>query len=262
MIPARLAIHECRMQFPQHRAPPRNHIVGIATLTHTIENSPNRIARKTTPSALATCPPPRARGPAHSRVDPLIRTWARSFARGSDGMRVGSTPRAGVRWYARQRRPGAYLGVEVRIAGLTRMFSGSCASDTPGQAPLRPQRRPPRPRHPIVGVCYRGGLHCGRRRPEARPHRQQAWGVALHGDPCVSCLPVTSPPNGGNCTIRGATRRRHADRTLLMLQNPHHYPGIMLPHWLRTTRRGATPPRGATSPTVNCGDLRYTGTRA
>ena len=47
MIPARLAIHECRMQFPQHRAPPRNHTVGIATLTHTIENSPNRIARKT-----------------------------------------------------------------------------------------------------------------------------------------------------------------------------------------------------------------------
>mgnify|MGYP000869102063 CR=1 FL=1 len=51
MIPARLAIHECRMQFPQHRAPPRNHTVGIATLTHTIENSPNRIACKTTPSA-------------------------------------------------------------------------------------------------------------------------------------------------------------------------------------------------------------------
>ena len=49
--PARLAIHECRMQFPQHRAPPRNHTVGIATLTHTIENSPNRIACKTTPSA-------------------------------------------------------------------------------------------------------------------------------------------------------------------------------------------------------------------
>ena len=51
MTPARRAIHECRMQFPQHRAPPRNHTVGIATLTHTIENSPNRIACKTTPSA-------------------------------------------------------------------------------------------------------------------------------------------------------------------------------------------------------------------
>jgi len=30
-----------------------------------------------------------------------------------------------------------------------------------------------------------------------------------------------APPNGGNCTIRGATRRRHADRMLLMVQNPH-----------------------------------------
>ena len=29
------------------------------------------------------------------------------------------------------------------------------------------------------------------------------------------------PPNGGNCTIRGTTRRRHADSQLLMLQNPH-----------------------------------------
>ena len=104
------------------------------------------------------------------------------------------------------------------------MLSGSRASDTPGQAPLRPQRRPPRPRHPIVGVCYRAGLRLGRRRPEARPHRHQTGGVALHEDPCMSCLPMTSPPNGGNCTIRGATRRRHADRTLLMLQNPHHYP--------------------------------------
>ena len=36
---------------------------------------------------------------------------------------------------------------------------------------------------------------------------------------------ATSPPaNGGNCTIRGATRRRHAVARLLMLQNPHHDP--------------------------------------
>ena len=33
---------------------------------------------------------------------------------------------------------------------------------------------------------------------------------------------ATSPPaNGGNCTNRGATRRRHAEGRLLMLQNPH-----------------------------------------
>lgn len=65
MIPARLAIHECRMQFPQHRAAPRNHIVGIATLTHTIENSPNRIARKTTPSARTS-----------TYVGPMACAWA------------------------------------------------------------------------------------------------------------------------------------------------------------------------------------------
>ena len=34
----------------------------------------------------------------------------------------------------------------------------------------------------------------------------------------------TSPqPNGGNCIIRGVTRRRHADSQLLMLQNPQHW---------------------------------------
>ena len=32
---------------------------------------------------------------------------------------------------------------------------------------------------------------------------------------------LTLPPNGGNGVIRGATRRRHADSQLLMLQNPH-----------------------------------------
>ena len=151
------------------------------------------------------------------------RAWVRSFARGFDTSHVDPLIRTWARWHARGRRSGAYLGVCVRVAGLTRMFSGSCASDTPGQAPLRPQRRPPRPRHPVVGVCYRGGLRRGRR-PEARPHRQQAWGIALHVDPCVSCLPMTAPPSGGNCIIRGATRRRHAEGRLLMLQNPHHYP--------------------------------------
>ena len=31
---------------------------------------------------------------------------------------------------------------------------------------------------------------------------------------------TSQPQNGGNCIIRGATRRRHADNQLLMLQNP------------------------------------------
>ncbi|ERH22004.1 hypothetical protein HMPREF1980_02269 [Actinomyces sp. oral taxon 172 str. F0311] len=45
---------------------------------------------------------------------------------------------------------------------------------------------------------------------------------------------VTSPPpNGGNCSIRGATRRRHAEARLLMVQNPHHYPWCPAPQLLQ-----------------------------
>ena len=39
----------------------------------------------------------------------------------------------------------------------------------------------------------------------------------------VSCSPATL--HGGNCSIRAATRRRHAGRVLLMLQNPPFGPG-------------------------------------
>ena len=35
------------------------------------------------------------------------------------------------------------------------------------------------------------------------------------------CTPRARPPRRGNCTIRAATRRRHAERKLLMVQNPH-----------------------------------------
>ena len=190
-----------------------------------------------------------------AHVGPMVCAWVRHLARGPSNPHVGPLIRAWARWHARGRRSGAYLGVCVRVAGLTRMFSGSCASDTPGQAPLRPQRRPSRPRHPVVGVCYRGGLRLGRRRLEPRPHRLQAWGIALYGDPCVTCLPVTSPPSGGNCTIRGATRRRHAEGRLLMLQNPPITPGVMLPHWCRTARR-APINTGGESPAMTRDDGR------
>ena len=106
-----------------------------------------------------------ARGPDTSHAGPTLRAWARHFERGPDTWRVGPILGAWTRWYARGRRPGAYLGVDVRVTGLTRMFSGSRASDTPGQAPLCSQRRRSRPRHPVVGVCDRGGLHCGRHIP-------------------------------------------------------------------------------------------------
>ena len=37
-------------------------------------------------------------------------------------------------------------------------------------------------------------------------------------------------PTGGICTIRGATRRRHAEGRLLMLQTPTITPGVIFPH--------------------------------
>ena len=103
MTPSRRAFHECRMQFPRHCVAPRSHIVGIATFSDTVENSLNRIACETAPSArellafLASRVGPfiragvrhLARGPAIAGAGPLIRTGVRHFARGSDGMRVG-----------------------------------------------------------------------------------------------------------------------------------------------------------------------------
>ena len=57
---------------------------------------------------------------------------------------------------------------------------------------------------------------------------------------------VTSPPpNGGNCTIRGATRRRHADRRLLMVQNPHHYPWCHAPSLVSSSLTSEWLPGGA-----------------
>ena len=42
----------------------------------------------------------------------------------------------------------------------------------------------------------------------------------------LSLAHVEGAAKRGNCTIRGATRRRHAGRMLLMLQNPHRQPDM------------------------------------
>ena len=188
MTPARRAIPRMSHAIPPHCVAPRNHIVGIATFADAVESSPNRIACETAPSALAACVPRRARGPDTSHVGPTLRTWARHFARGPDTSHVGPTLRTWARHFARGpdtsrvgpmvcawvrhfvrgsdgmrgRRSGAYLGVGVRVMGLTRIVGDSRASGAPGQAPLCSQRRSPCPRHAIVGVCGRGGLYCGR----------------------------------------------------------------------------------------------------
>ena len=57
---------------------------------------------------------------------------------------------------------------------------------------------------------------------------------------------ATSPPaNGGNCTNRATTRRRHAEARLLMLQNPHHYPWRHAPSLASRSLTGAGQPGGA-----------------
>ena len=133
-------------------------------------------------------------------------------------------------------------------------------------APRHPEPRPhhpePRPhRHQTGGVCtIRGATrrrHAGRMLLMVQnPHRQRCdalrKGQRARASPGAACFPTTPPPNGGNCSIRGATRRRHAVARLLMVQNPHHYPwchapslascsltGVTLSHWCGAARRGA-----------------------
>ena len=141
--------------------------------------------------------------------------------------------------------------VYVRYSRLAHALAGSRASGTPCPRQFCPQRRPPRPRHPIVGVCRRGGLHCGR---HTTPNRDL---TAPNRD-------LTAAKRGGNCIIRATTRRRHADRMLLMVQNPHHYPWchaptlvscsltvVTLSHWCGAARRDTDKRRkGVTDRTV------------
>ena len=225
MTPARRVIHECRMQFPRHRVAPRIHIVGIATFADAVESSFNRIACETA-SRMCAC----------THVGPMARAWDQHLARGPDTWRVDPVVCAWVRWYACGRRPGAYLGVDVRVTGLTRMFSGSRASGTPGQAPLGPQRRAPCPRHAIVSVCYRSGLHCGRhttpRRDLTALNRDltalNRGLTALNRDLTALNRDLTAPRRGltgskrGNCASRGRMRDLLADDCAVKWGELHH----------------------------------------
>ena len=136
---------------------------------------------------------PRARGPADVRLSPTPRTWARHHVRGPADSRVGSAAHAHVE------------RVTCVLRGLPRIFSGSRASSTRGQAPSCPHRRPPHPRHRVVDVCRRGGLHFGRNtalnRDLTAPNRDL---TALNRD-------ITAP-NGGDlrcerCTVELGPRR-------------------------------------------------------
>ena len=239
MTPARRAFRECRMQFPRHCVSLCIHIVGIATFADMIESSLNRIACETA-SRMCACthmgPMARtrarhfARGPDTSSVGPTLRAWARHFARGPGGMRVGPMVCA---WAAPPRR----ISRGWRACyGLTRMFSGSRASDTPGQVSLGPSRRPPCPGHPIVSVCYRSGLYCGRhaalRRDLTAPRRGHTALnrdlTALNRDLTAPNRDLTAPRRGltgskrGNCASRGRMRDLLADDCAIKWGELHH----------------------------------------
>ena len=103
------------------------------------------------------------------------------------------------------------------------------------------------------------------------PHRQRCdalrKGQRARAGPGAACFPMTPPPNGGNCIIRATTRRRHAGRMLLMVQNPHHYPwchapslasrsltGVTLSHWCGAARRGADKRRKGVADRTGAGE--------
>ena len=147
--------------------------------------------------ARAACVPRRARGSDTSHVSPLIRAWVRHLARESANPRVGPLSRAWVRWYAWGRRPGAYLGVGVRVMGLTRIVSGSRATHQAVAVPTPQVTLPTTPR-------------CQRLLP-----RWFALWAAPRG--------VTSPTvNCGTCASRGPVRDLSAGGIAIKWGELHH----------------------------------------
>ena len=159
----------------------------------------------------------------------------------------------------------AYSAVRVRTTHHVRdsfaQNADHLAHDTPlsaffaevvctlGATPPRTATSPPA----NGGNCTNRGA-TRRRHAEGRllmlqnPHRQRCdalrKGQRARASPGAACFPMTPPPNGGNCTNRGTTRRRHAGRMLLMVQNPHHYPWCHAPPLVQCTLTGAALPGG------------------
>ena len=89
----------------------------------------------------------------------------------------------------------------MRIKGLTRMFRGLRANNTPRETHSCPKRRPPRPERPILSVFRRGGLQFGQR--------------------TTSHCGLTAA-NRGNPTIRGTTRRQPPPNAAKPPPTPSH----------------------------------------
>ena len=112
----------------------------------------------------------------------------------------------------------------MRIKGVNAHIQRFACELHARPAPLCPDRRPPCPRQPIVGVFRRGGLHFGRHATSNRD---------------------LTASKRGNCSNRATTRRRHAGRMLLMVQNPHHYPWRHAPSLASCSLTSAGQPGGA-----------------
>ena len=124
----------------------------------------------------------------------------------------------------------------------------NCVPELPASQNISPIK-------PMSAIFRRGGLRCGRHAPAARRrtdgtgHHTHATGRRVGGIAALEthgrARPVSrASPNGGNCSIRAATRRRHADRMLLMVQNPHHYPWGHAPARVECPRSAAMFPMG------------------
>ena len=125
---------------------------------------------------------------------PRIHTQARHFARGPD-QHSGPMTCTWAQWSAcGQRRPRARLVVHVRIKGLTRMFRGSRANNTPRQTANPPKCRPIQPKQAIFSDFRPMGLHFGGHTTSNRGH--------------------AATTRGGNCAIQAsdtpATRGKKA----------------------------------------------------
>ena len=72
------------------------------------------------------------------------------------------------------------------------------------------------------------------------PH--QTGGIAPLEARLAGLRPPAGAADGGNCAIRAATRRRHAEERLLMVQNPHQTGGIAP---LEPRHAGDTPKKGS-----------------
>ena len=134
-----------------------------------------------------------ARGPDTSHAGPTLRAWARYLARGPGGMRVG--PMVCV-WAA----PWRISRVGVSVAGLTRIVSGSRASDAPGGAVAS-----------TTQVISPTTPHCQR--------VSSRWLATWAALPRTASSPTV---NGGSCASRGPVRDVLADDCAIKRGELHH----------------------------------------